>query len=225
VDISVQALLSQKRLYKTLLDPINYQIITKLARVYPDGLRVGQLDSEIGKTWSPTKRRVRLLEKEALIRRTPEEHQRKKGGHYVATSRALFEWGVIEELLAQTNGIRRLALGLERSFLFHRIQVQKEKLDLLAYLTAEFVHRGYFDKLRDEVFSPLLMKHAVGPVDVAVFFVKEFLRNGVYVRIFSRGTSSKLHEEEIADLFRHLKGQLLAEKMSANAAEQPGLTG
>ncbi|MCJ7457238.1 hypothetical protein MUP07_10950 [Candidatus Bathyarchaeota archaeon] len=214
----VQTPVSEKRLYKDLLDPINYLIIINLTRAYPGGLSVSQLDSKISKTWSPTKRRVRLLEEQSLIRRISEDHQR-KGVLYVATSRALFEWGVIEELLAQKDGTQRLALGLEQSFLYHEIPVQKEKLGLLAVLTAEFVHRGYFDKLRDEIFSPILVKHSVNPVDVATFFVKGFLRSGVYVKIFSRDTTSKLREEEIAYLFRHLKEQLSVEKMTANSLE------
>jgi hypothetical protein len=203
-----------KRLYSTLLDPTNYAVILNLAREYPGGLSVRQLRPTIHKTWTPTKRRVSLLEEQSLVRRLVEEPQRRKGIPYAAASRALFEYGVIEELLDQFNGTQRLAIGLERSFRFHKIPVQKEKLGLLASLTADFARLDYFDELRDEVFSPMLMANKFGPVDVAVFFVRAFLRNGVYLKRFSRGTTSKLHEEEIKHLFQHLKKQLLTEKDS-----------
>lgn len=208
----MQPFASEKRLYKALLDPTNYRMILTLGKVYPSALTVSELDSMIGLAWSPTKRRISLLEEQSLVRRLVQHNRQRKEVPYAAASRALFEWGVIEELLSQPDGTQRLALGLERSFFYHNIPVQKEKLRSLASLTAEFVRLHYFDELRDEVFSPILMKHAVAPVDVAIFFVREFLRNGLYVKRFSARPSAELGEREVRHLFQDLKKQLLTER-------------
>lgn len=208
----MQTCVTLRTLYSSLSDLKNREIVFELAKVYPRGLWVSRVAEAIHLKWTATKRRIHMLAQEGLLRKLPGREDRKEV-LYALASRTLFEYDVLETLFksAQTEheGSTRLADGLKRSFQLHGIPVDERKLASIAVLTGEFVKRGYVDELRDQVFSPRLQLHNIKSEDVAVFFIRAFLKNKLYLNRFSRQTPSGLSESEIRALFLGLKKQLM----------------
>lgn len=228
-------LYTQERLYKELNDLKNYAIIIALAKVFPDGLSVIDLVETIGSTWKeagekggswhPIQRRIKLLEEQSLVRRLHTTTSHTKEVPYTLASRALFEYGIMEAFFNSSRTVAyaaaRLVEGLERSFLYHNVQIDKEKLQSVASLTVEFVRLGYFDELRKEVFSERLRElplHRTHTENVAVFFIRAFLRNKLYLEKFIHRMPSSLGQGEVRQLFEDIKRQLWKERRSEQVA-------
>lgn len=236
VDTMVQ-LDTRERLYRELNDPKNYAIIIALAKVFPEGLSVSEFVRSVGSAWTEAgkkgggwhaiQRRFKILEEQALVRRLADSTEHAKKVLYTLSSRTLFEYGVMEAFFDSSRnlaeGARRLTKGLERSFLFHKVPVDIEKLRSIASLTGEFVRLGYFDELRRGVFSERLRElplHKTRTESVAVFFIRAFLRNRLYLEKFAQRVPMGLTEREIRHLFEDIKRQLWNERRNERELSQ-----
>ena len=222
---------TQERLYKELNDPKNYAITITLAKAFPEGLSVSEFVKRVGSGWTEAgkkgggwhaiQRRFKILEEQSLVRRLDDRTDHTKEVLYALTSRALFEYGAMEAFFNSSNtlaeGARKLAKGLERSFIFHKVPVDIDRLRSIASLTGEFVRLGYFDELRREVFSERLRElplHRTRTENVAVFFIRAFLRNRLYLEKFAHRMPSSLEQREVRRLFEDIKRQLWKERRS-----------
>lgn len=200
----------EKRLYKELKDETNFSIVKALARSYPTPMGVQQLRNVTGLSWTGTRYHVTLLEKPLLVKAAGRAKVVEMKGiakrvytvkTYRVSSRALLEYGILEELLCQQDGVGRLAKKLGESMREHGVETSWDLLMRLASFTCECVRLGLFDDLREFVrdrISGCAMKHSYHSEDLSIHFIRAFLSSDLYRKyLLSRNGRATRHEIKV----------------------------